>query len=112
MQIIILSSICLLHVNVIAAWLRREGGVNKMTGIPTWRSLVKALWDRQVGRKGIAKDISINKDITTEPYPDSFVMNDLLTNLANSRPTNMVLLAIYFVHSVNDYFFLSVVNCV
>ena len=64
MQMITLLSICLLHVNVIAAWLRREGDVNKMTGIPTWRSLVKTLWDHQVGQEGIAKDISIDKDIT------------------------------------------------
>ena len=110
-QMITLLSICLLHVNVIAVWLRREGDVNKMTGIPTWRSLVKTLWDHQVRQEGIVKDISIDKDITTEPYPDSFMMNDLSTNLANSRPTNMILLAIYFVHGVNDSFCTNILCC-
>ena len=57
--------------DMIAAWLRREGDVHKRSGIPTWRSLVKALKNNQVGQKGIARKISRDKNITTEPDPNS-----------------------------------------
>ena len=57
--------------DVIAAWLRRQDDVDKNTGIPTWSTLVKALRDRQVGQKGLARIISIDKNITTEPDPNS-----------------------------------------
>ena len=57
--------------DVIAAWLRMEGDVHKRSGIPTWRSLVKALKNNQVGQKGIARKISRDKNITTEPDPNS-----------------------------------------
>ena len=41
--------------DMVAAWLRREDYVLKMSGEPTWRSLVQAL--TTVGQGGIAKDI-------------------------------------------------------
>ena len=46
--------------DVIAAWLRRQDDVDKKTGIPTWRTLVKALRNPQVGQAGIASVISNN----------------------------------------------------
>ena len=57
--------------DMIHAWLQRQDNVDKKTGIPTWRTLVKALRDRQVGQKGLARIISIDKNITTEPDPNS-----------------------------------------
>ena len=41
--------------DMVAAWLRREDYVLKMSGEPTWRSLVQAL--KTVGQEGTAKDI-------------------------------------------------------
>ena len=41
--------------DMVAAWLRREDYVLKVSGEPTWRSLVQAL--TTVGQGGIAKDI-------------------------------------------------------
>ena len=57
--------------DMIAAWLRRQDDVGQKTGIPTWRTLVKALRNRQVGQEGIARIISIDKNITIEPDPNS-----------------------------------------
>ena len=57
--------------DMIAAWLRMEGDVHKRSGIPTWRSLVKALKNDQVGQEGIASVILRDKNITTEPDPNS-----------------------------------------
>ena len=57
--------------DMIHAWLQRQDDVDKKTGIPTWKTLVKALRDRQVGQEGIARTISIDKNITTEPDPNS-----------------------------------------
>ena len=52
--------------DVIAAWLRREGDVDKKTGAPTWSSLVKALRDPYVGQEGIAHEISNAKNIAND----------------------------------------------
>ena len=52
--------------DMIAAWLRREGDVDKKTGVPTWRTLVKALRNPRVRQDGIAGDISSKKNITTD----------------------------------------------
>ena len=52
--------------DMIAAWLRREGDVDKKTGVPTWRTLVKALRNPRVKQDGIAGDISSEKNITTD----------------------------------------------
>ena len=41
--------------DVVAAWLRKEDYVIKMSGEPTWSTLVDAL--RKVGQEGIARDI-------------------------------------------------------
>ena len=50
--------------DVIAAWLRRKDNVEKKSGVPTWRTLVKALKNPQVKQEGIAGDIE--KNITTD----------------------------------------------
>ena len=50
--------------DVIAAWLRRQDNVDKKSGVPTWRTLVKALRNPQVKQEGIAGDIE--KNITTD----------------------------------------------
>ena len=47
---------------VIAAWLRREDHVEKR-GMPTWRTLVKALRHPRIGQTGLANDISKDKII-------------------------------------------------
>ena len=57
--------------DVIAAWLRRQDDVDQKRGIPTWRTLVEALRDRQVGQEGIARIISTTKNITIEQDPNS-----------------------------------------
>ena len=49
---------------MIAAWLRRQDNVDKKSGVPTWRTLVKALRNPQVKQEGIAGDIE--KNITTD----------------------------------------------
>ena len=43
--------------DVIAAWLRREDYVEKK-GMPTWRTLVRALRHQRIGQTGLANDIS------------------------------------------------------
>ena len=47
---------------VIAAWLRREDLVEKR-GMPTWRTLVKALRHPRIGQNGLANDISRDKGL-------------------------------------------------
>ena len=47
---------------VIAAWLRREDHVEKR-GMPTWRTLVKALRHPRIGQNGLANDISRDKGL-------------------------------------------------
>ena len=47
---------------VIAAWLRQEDHVEKI-GMPTWRSLVKALRHPRIGQNGLANDISRDKGL-------------------------------------------------
>ncbi len=51
---------------VIAAWLRREGDVDKRGG-PRWSTLVKALQHRRLRQSGIAKDIADTKGL---PFPE------------------------------------------
>ena len=48
--------------DMIAAWLQKEDEVmNK--GIPTWKTLVKALKDPRVNQTGIAKKIEADKNV-------------------------------------------------
>ena len=47
---------------VISAWLRREDLVEKR-GVPTWRTLVKALRHPRIGQNGLANDISRDKGL-------------------------------------------------
>ena len=47
---------------VISAWLRREDHVEKI-GMPTWRTLVKALRHPRIGQNGLANDISRDKGL-------------------------------------------------
>lgn len=49
--------------DVLAAWLRREDDVDKQ-GIPSWRTLVKALRHKLLGQNGIASDICRDKGIS------------------------------------------------
>ena len=48
--------------DVLAAWLRREDSVKKK-GVPSWRTLVKALKHQLLGQTGIASDICRDKRI-------------------------------------------------
>ncbi len=48
--------------DVIAAWLRREGDVDKVGG-PRWSTLVKALQHHRLRQSGIAKDIAVAKGL-------------------------------------------------
>ena len=43
--------------DVVAAWLRREDHVEKK-GMPTWRTLMKALRHPRIRQDGLADDIS------------------------------------------------------
>ena len=43
--------------DVVAAWLRREDHVERK-GMPTWKTLVKALRHPRIGQNGLANDIS------------------------------------------------------
>ena len=47
---------------VVAAWLRQEDHVEKR-GMPTWRTLVKALKHQRIGQNGIANKISTEKGL-------------------------------------------------
>ena len=48
--------------DVLAAWLRREDSVQKR-GMPSWRTLVKALKHQLLGQTGVASDICRDKGI-------------------------------------------------
>ena len=48
--------------DVIAAWLRREDHVEK-GGMPSWRTLVRALRHPRIGQNGLANDISKHKGL-------------------------------------------------
>ena len=67
--------------DVIAAWLQRQDDVDQKTGVPTWRTLVKALQNPQIMQEGIARRISIDKSITTQPDPKIPVNRILLRYL-------------------------------
>ena len=53
---------------VVAAWLRREDDVEKRAGLPSWRSLVRALREQRVGQNGIAGMISRDKRVQRTPH--------------------------------------------
>ena len=46
--------------DMVAAWLRKEDGVLRESGEPTWSSLVEAL--EKIGQRGVAEDIKKEKD--------------------------------------------------
>ena len=48
--------------DMIAAWLQREDQVVRR-GVPTWRTLVKALRDRRVNQIGVADKIAADKNV-------------------------------------------------
>ena len=47
--------------DMVAAWLRQEDNVVRLSGEPSWRNLVKAL--REVGQEGIARKIEQERKI-------------------------------------------------
>ena len=49
--------------DMIAAWLQREDQVTRR-GVPTWRTLVKALRDRRVNQTGVADRIAAERGVT------------------------------------------------
>ena len=49
--------------DMIAAWLQKEDQVTKK-GVPTWKTLVKALRDRRVNQTGVADKIETEKCVT------------------------------------------------
>ena len=57
----------LFYDEVVAAWLRKEDGVEKKAGPPSWRSLVRALREPRVGQHGIARTISRDKRVQRTP---------------------------------------------
>ena len=78
--------------DMIAAWLRRQDYVDQKTGVPTWRTLVKALENPRIGQVGIAKTISSDKNITTESDPnsqhrDTSEQNEASSYRSNTRPS-------------------------
>ncbi len=48
--------------DVVSAWLRREGDVDKRGG-PRWSTLIKALQHRRLRQTGIAKTIAMDKGL-------------------------------------------------
>ena len=48
--------------DMIAAWLQREDQVIRR-GVPTWRTLVRALRDRRVNQIGVADKIAADKNV-------------------------------------------------
>ena len=44
---------------MVAAWVRREDGVLRVSGVPTWSRLVEAL--EKIGQRGVAEDIRSKK---------------------------------------------------
>ena len=48
--------------DVIAAWLQREDQVTRR-GVPTWRTLVRALRDRRVNQIGVADKIAAERGV-------------------------------------------------
>ena len=48
--------------DVIAAWLQREDQVTRR-GVPTWRTLVRALRDRRVNQTGVADTIAAERGV-------------------------------------------------
>lgn len=55
------SSQCMYLSHMLEAWLRMQDKVVQKSGAPTWRSLVKALKDDQLGQNGIAHKIEEDK---------------------------------------------------
>ena len=74
--------------DMIAAWLRRQDDVDQKTGVPTWRTLVKALQNPQIGQVGIARTISSEKNITTESDPNSQHQDTSEQNVASNYRNN------------------------
>ena len=56
---------------MVAAWLRREDGVLRVSGEPTWSSLVEAL--EEIGQRGVAEDIMEIKSSYKGPLFTSMV---------------------------------------
>ena len=52
---------------MVAAWLRREDGVLRVSGEPTWSSLVEAL--EKIGQRGVAEDIKKERKSSFERSP-------------------------------------------
>ena len=48
--------------DMVAAWLQKEDQVLKQ-GVPSWKSLVKALRNRRVNQTGVAETIETDKHI-------------------------------------------------
>jgi len=48
--------------DMVAAWLLREDQVIRR-GVPTWRTLVRALRDRRVNQIGVADKIAADKNV-------------------------------------------------
>ena len=74
--------------DIIAAWLRRQDDVDQKTGIPTWRTLVKALENPQIGQVGIARTISSDKNIITESDTNSQHQDTSEQNVASNYRSN------------------------
>ena len=49
--------------DTVAAWLQREDNVVIRRGVPTWRTLVRALRDRRVNQIGVAGKIAADKNV-------------------------------------------------
>ena len=49
--------------DIVLSWLQQADQVATKSGIPTWRSLVKALGHQLLGQNGIASQIVIGKNL-------------------------------------------------
>ena len=49
--------------DMISHWLQLADNVSSRSGVPTWRSLVKALRHQLLGQNGIARQIATDKSL-------------------------------------------------
>ena len=71
--------------DMIAAWLQKEDQVLKQ-GVPSWKTLVKALRNPRVNQTGVAERIEITKRLQCDMHAGG---ETLVATYTNAHPVNM-----------------------